>query len=160
MTTKKNIWKKFEEPPVEFPEKIVSNLIHSFDDVAEGLAKLHLIRVDGTSKMFSNLEGCEFQFKLVLISEQISGFSFEVFRFGYSVSIYPVDLIIENEIGEELGLHEDFGGNCMVTLLNEEEFSIFIEAALKSYKFSSTVGGLIKIARRESEQNIKQRPKF
>ncbi|MBK9161157.1 MAG: hypothetical protein IPM27_06290 [Nitrosomonadales bacterium] len=158
-----NIWtEKFKEPEVEFPHKLLANLISSFEDVAENLASLRLVRLDGVSKMTSHIS-CEFQFKLVLVSDELSGYSFEVFRFGYGVTLYPVEIIFEDDIGEELGVAKaNFSDERSLELENQEVYMKTITAALTSNRFKETVGGLIKIARENQAQRaaLRQKPKM
>lgn len=145
------IWDEgFEEPKVQFPEALTKDYIKSFDTATEGYASLTLLKLDALKKMVSHLNGTNFQYQLLLTSDFASGYSFKVFRFGYDVTIYPVYIVFEDEIGEELGIPNSLGDRA-ISIENEADFSKIMEGAFKSKRFREVVGGLIKIAKAKAE---------
>ena len=144
-----SIWnKKFNQPSAEFPERVVLKIIEPFENAAEKLASLKLVRLESIARMSSNLASSTFQFKLVLVSDSLKGYSFEVLKFGYDVTLYPTKVIFEDDIAKELGVNIGIFGENISAFSSQEEFKQAIETALTTKKFSETVGGLIKVAKK------------
>ena len=146
MTRNAELWQGgFEEPKTEFPDKLLAEKIRNFSVATEGLATLIIFDADYNRRVASGLYNT-FQFHLTLFTDKIPGYSFEVFRFGYDVTLYPVDVILDDDIGLELKISRSVHG-YKVKATTEDEFSEITTAALQSAKFMRTVGGLIKIAK-------------
>ncbi len=142
-----DIWDKgFQEPKVRFPEEIIKDYIKSFDKATEGYASLSLRTIEGVDKTVLGLNA-DFQYELRLTSNIIGGYSFQVFRFGYNVTIYPVRIIFADEIADELGIHEASFGDRVITVDDEATFSHLVKSAFTSERFREIVGGLIKITK-------------
>ncbi|TRW91483.1 hypothetical protein [Candidatus Methylobacter oryzae] len=136
----------FDEPNVNFPDKFLLETISGFSNATFQLAQLSIIRLDYSQRARSYLN-TNFQFQVVLSSDYLKGYSFKVFEFGYDVTIYPVVVNLEETIGEELGLEADFD-NCYTQLCNDEnDFKETLRSIFASEHFKKTVGGLIKIAK-------------
>lgn len=141
------IWDNgFEEPSVNFPEKIVLERIESFEKATDGLASMKMEQLDDIEKIGSKLS-CNFQYRVLLTSRHISGYSFEIMKFGYDVSIYPAFIIFEDEIGEELRMPKNNRNIRKIKFEDEESFTTLIDAIFKTQHFRKIVGGLMKIAR-------------
>ena len=97
--------------------------------------------------------GSTFQFEILLLSQYLQGYSFEVMRFGYDVSIYPVVIILESEIGEELGVRNLTYQDNKLPCPDEENLLNIIDEIVSTSKFKKTVGGLMKIARSKMESS-------
>lgn len=147
------IWDEgFEEPKVQFPEEIIKDYIKSFDIATDGYASLNLFEIDPVKKILSRLEKTNFQHEVVLTSTVVSGYSFQVFRFGYDVTIYPVYIVFEDEIGKDVGAHTSPRGERTSKITTENDFIKIIEGVFKSKRFREVVGGLIKIAKAQVEE--------
>ena len=87
----------------------------------------------------------------MLTSTYLPGYSFEVFEFGYDISIFPVSIVFEEEITDELGVEEGVDSNfdcCyIVECQTEEEFKQKLSEVFATQRFKKVVGGLMKIAR-------------
>lgn len=143
-----NIWANgFKEPTSEFPEKVVADIIAPFENITENLACLNLIMLDQYTRISSHLDDNQFQFSLNLASKELRSYSFELFRFGYGVSLYPVSLLVQEDIGAELKLRKAIWGSP-AKCSTETEFKVLVIGILQSQKFKDTVGGLIKVAKR------------
>lgn len=148
-----NIFKDgFEEPKANFPDKVMLEIMKSFETATQGLASLSIQEMRGISRLGLGNLGTTFQYKIVLTSKYLKEYSFEVTSFGYDVSIYPVMFHIEEEIASEMGIGEDINGNCKLSSENEEQLVKAVEAVFSTEKFKNTVGGLMKIARSRMER--------
>jgi hypothetical protein len=142
----------FEEPDVNFPDKVIEEAIKDFEKATHGLATLSIFEIDRIMRISSHL-GSTFQFEILLLSQYLQGYSFEVMRFGYDVSIYPVVIILESEIGEELGVRNLPYQDNKLPCPDEENLLNLIDNIVSTSKFKKTVGGLMKIARSKMESS-------
>lgn len=140
----------FIEPENDFPQNIVINMALGFEKATNGLATLSVHELSDNDRL--NLNGLDnvFQFKLVLKSQYLPGYSFDVMVFGYDISIYPVTVKFEREIHAELGFSTISFGMPSGTYANEADFTDILNNAFSTSQFKSTVGGLMKIARSKS----------
>ena len=150
----------FAEPTANFPEKLLQEIIKGFPTATNGLAQLDLIEQTKRGKV--NLIGGlnnNFQFKVVLTSSYLKGYSFTVFEFGYDVTIYPAFIEVSEEVGDELPGENWFAAGALeihieqnedsyiISCGNEEAFKAVLVSIFDTDKFTTTVGGLMKIAR-------------
>jgi hypothetical protein len=137
-------WKEFKESKLEYPEKIIQNLITGFNDATRGLATLSILPLSDTSRITSYL-GTHFQFGLVLLSQNVEGYRFKVFQFGYDVELSTVRLTIEDHIHKEM--FDRFPAyNEVLSYNNDESFIKIIELVFKTKRFNTLVEGLMKVA--------------
>ncbi len=138
----------FEEPEVDFPNSVIQNSIQDFEKATQSLVSLVIAEMDDMMRMSPPRLPTTFQYKILLTSQYIKGYSFEVMRFGYDVTIYPATFKIESDIAKELNIDLDPLHDCYtVTCDNEQEIVEMIKKVFNSVKFKKTVGGLMKIAR-------------
>jgi hypothetical protein len=143
-----NIFKDgFVEPNVNFPEKLTLEIINGFSNATQGLAQLKLMKLENFQGIQLSSLNNIFQFKVVLTSDYLNGYSFKVFDFGYDVSIYPVYIKHGDAIGEELKIERDFVGSYISYCNSEDKFIAVLNAIFASNNFKKTVGGLMKIAK-------------
>lgn len=164
----------FKEPKENFPEKLLQEITSHFPAATNDLVQLDIIEISKREKV--NLLGGlnnNFQFKAVLASSYLRGYSFKVFEFGYDVSIYPAFIEVEEEMGGEMwskywndddsteflfDIQQDRDENTYIIQSdNEDSFEAALEAIFKTDKFMTTVGGLMKIARSKMEDSTSQK---
>jgi len=137
----------FEEPTERFPDKIFTEVTKDFSTATEGLAELGLIELSGVERLVTSaLLNKRFRYKAILRSTYLPEYSFEVFEFGYDISLFPVSIDIEDGIRQELGIEEGIDNN-LVECSTETLFEQSLEEIFATKKFKRTVGGLMKIAR-------------
>jgi hypothetical protein len=141
------IWKKFKESEIELPEVLVENITKGFSAATMGLVELGIEEKSDISRISRNRLGTRFQFIATLISKHLPEYSFQVFEFGYDVSLYPVRMFITKPILEELANRGETIGN-ITEFDNEEAFKKSVELVFDSNKFTEIVSGLMKIARK------------
>lgn len=142
----------FQEPSVEFPDKIVDKYIQSFEKATGALVSLVLGEISGLERMSTKLRSMSFQYRVVLTSRILGGYSFEVMSFGYDVTMYPVFVLPEEGIAKEVGVSGTTLLRGGVEIEDEDTFRKLIEAVFKCARFRSTVGGLLKVARAKSKK--------
>ena len=141
-------WQNFEESTQELPEVVLEKLIAGFSAATKDLVQLSISPLSDMEHISSKLKS-RFQFNVYLTSKQLSDYSFKVFQFGYSVSLYPVSIIISTGIIQELKSQQ---GLSEVTVINdEEELQQTIKLIFNTNKFKEIVGGLMKIARQRRD---------
>ena len=141
----------FEEPDFTFPDRIILSLIESFEKATNSLASLNIEELDDNERIGLFNLNTTFQFRVILISHHLKGYSFEVFRFGYDVSIYPAIIILQSDIGEELKIPKKSIYGHRVSCEDQDIFTKAVESIFNSNQFKKTVGGLMKIARERSQ---------
>jgi hypothetical protein len=140
------IWKKFKESEIELPDILVENITKGFSTATMGLVDLSVDEKSDISRIRRNL-GTRFQFIVSLVSEHLPDYSFQVFEFGYDVSLYPVKMKITKSIFDELTNKGEGLGD--ITIFNDEEsFKTTVELVFNSNKFTEIISGLMKIARK------------
>ena len=148
-----NFWSEgFQEPSAEFPHKIVDKYIQSFEETTGGLVSLVLREFFDYESITTKVKSTNFQYKVMLKSRILTGYSFEVMSFAYDVTMYPVFVLPEDGIAKEVGISGTILLNGGLKVKDEDTFKELIEAVFKCPRFRSTVGGLLKVARAKNDE--------
>lgn len=135
-------WNNFKESNREYPEEIISKAVEGFSKATSNLLDIHIKQVD-----FINEIHMDFEFTVLLVSNTIKSYRFEIFRFGYNVDIFPVQSILEESIFEELTTKK-MKYKEKIIHKDEANFKEIIELIFKSNRFNEIVSGLMKISRK------------
>ncbi|WP_375320659.1 hypothetical protein [Aliivibrio logei] len=140
---------KFTQSEAKLPEVLISEIVINFSNAAEGLAYLDVVKVNSDVFSISRLDF--FNFSLILRSEHLKNYSFKIFDFGYDVSIYPLKLRVEPDIGEECKFeYNQILQEYLFECSDEVEVLAVLTKIFESKKFISTVSGLMRIATSKS----------
>lgn len=144
-----SLWDEgFEEPKENFPNDVVQEITDGFEVATKGRASIIIRPLSDMERLGKPTTLAKrFMYNALLTSRTIAGYSFEIMTLGYDVSLYPVIMKIEGDIGSEIGIETDFLGNNLTTFNNEEDFKEIVNKIFQTNKFRATVGGLIKIAK-------------
>ncbi len=136
-------WDKFKESEKEYPEDIVAKEIDGFSKATSHLCEIQISPIENfVGDLF-----VDFQFRVVLLSNTVKSYKFEVFRFGYNVDLFPVVSIIDESIFEELiGKKKRWKEKTIQP--NEKEFQKFLKGIFGTTRFKEVVSGLMKISRK------------
>lgn len=142
-------WKKFEELDREYPEAIVERKIQGFDNATEGLASLAVVKLSGARALSSGVNG-DFKFDLVLYSNVLKQYKFNILTFGYSVTLSPIYFKVEDSVaGELFGEDPLYFFNDSRKVETAKELDELVSKIFATEAFNLVVRGLIKIARKE-----------
>jgi hypothetical protein len=145
-------WPKITPSEKEYPENIVNSNIAGFSQATEGLAALSVTELNMVAKISSNLNSA-FQFAVNLTSPQLKRYTFEVFRFGYDIELFPVEIICDSEIKNEITKGENPKGTRFIAK-DEEMLRRLMDMVFKSNRFLNVVRGLLKIAQKNIATQI------
>ena len=138
----------FDEPTTTLPDKKIYEAISDFEQATHGLASLSINTREDMERIFSsNTLRTTFQFRLVLASQYLKGYTFNIMDFGYNIDLYPVVLRVQPDIGRQIGLSQTLIDACEVRVATESELDRIFAAIVTSDKFKATVGGVMKLAR-------------
>jgi len=135
------MWEEFVEPEFEMPQIVVERLIEGFSKATRGLAQLYVMELVGTAKKNSRIER-DFEYVLVLSSQYLGNYTFEVFKFGFNVVGYPVKSMLDSDINREIDPSDYWR-----TSDSQENFECLVNEIFQTEKFKNTVGGVMKLAR-------------
>ncbi|MDO6745515.1 hypothetical protein Q4553_13150 [Tenacibaculum soleae] len=136
-------WNEFKESEKEYPEDIVAKTIDGFSKATSHLCEIQISPVESfVGDLF-----VDFEFRVLLLSNTIKSYKFEVFRFGYNVDLFPVFSIIDENIFEEL-TKKKMRRKQKTIQSNEKEFQEFLNGIFGTSRFKEVVSGLMKISRK------------
>ncbi|WP_430468224.1 hypothetical protein [Winogradskyella ouciana] len=136
-------WNEFKESEKEYPEDIVAKTIDGFSKATSHLCEIQISPVESfVGDLF-----VDFEFRVLLLSNTIKSYKFEVFRFGYNVDLFPVFSIIDENIFEEL-TKKKMKRKQKTIQSNEIEFQEFLNGIFGTSRFKEVVSGLMKISRK------------
>ncbi|WP_100912853.1 hypothetical protein [Pseudoalteromonas spongiae] len=136
----KNLWPEgFKPNDVNPPKKIL-------DDQSKLLPKLTGDMVYAKVKEMSDYDAAtlnhqdDFSYQFFLLGKFLRSYKFKVFDFSHSITMYPVDVSVDIEIAEELGIEGD------ARLETEEEFIKLISIVFNSERLKNVIGSIIQIS--------------
>jgi hypothetical protein len=136
-------WKKFKETEKKYPEEVISKLIKGFDNATNGLLDL----VIQEQKEYLKSGFGDFQFRLILISNNLSKYKLEIMKCGYNVELYPTKIDLEDSIYEEImGWSNPFSDPIKIE--SEKELEDIIKKIFDTKRFEEIVSGLMKISQK------------
>lgn len=138
-------WNNFTESEREYPEVIVERAIKGFSKATSHLCDIQISRV---SEFAGDLY-VDFEFRVLLLSNTIDTYKFEIFRFGYNVDIFPVFSILDENIFEELTQRKMIPKQ-KTNQQDEEAFQNLLDNIFKSKRFQEVVSGLMKISKKHA----------
>jgi len=144
-------WNKFTPLQKKTPQEIIEDAIMGFDKATNDLAHLLLIKKNDLSKVNSRLNN-NFEFELLLYSKYLDGYNFKVFEFGFNIDLYPVSVIIEPAIFDQLNYYS--ASRSSVSFETEELFLDCITKIFSSERFKTITGGVMKIAAKQLENDM------
>jgi len=135
-------WNKFNESERIYPDEIVNKLIKGFPNATGQLLELVV-----ETSMHNFETQTDFVFRLLLVSHRLENYRFKVATFGYNVEIYPVSIVLDEQIYNEL-----FNIRMLAKDIKkkdtEQEFEELMIKAFESERFQEVVSGLLKISQK------------
>lgn len=144
-------WKKFKALEMKAPNELVKELTEGFIEATNGLVEMKLLKKSDLDKISSRLK-CQFEFDLVIFSKYIRGYSFSVLEFGFDIELYPVYMLIDSDIYNELNFELTFDKK-ITSVSDEKEFINSLNLVFESKRFHNIIGGLMKLASNEMSES-------
>lgn len=145
-------WKNFDIEEINTPSETVEKSLNGFENATKGLLKLTLFEKSELERLRKKYLP-SFQFDLVLHSQFMTNYKFDVLELLYDVTLYPCAIILEKGIAHELDVKNS---QLVVALENEEELQKTLEKVFSTKRFESIVAGLMKITTvaKDEEDNL------
>lgn len=135
-------WNKFSESERIYPDEIVNKLIKGFSNATGQLLELVV-----ETSMHNFETQTDFEFRLLLVSHRLENYRFKVATFGYNIEIYPVLIVLDEQIYNEL-LNIRMLAKDIIKKDTEQEFEELMIKAFESERFQEVVSGLLKISKK------------
>lgn len=136
----KNLWPEgFKPNEVNPPKKILDEQSKLLPNLTGDMvyAKVKdMNSVDALMKGHVN----DFSYSYFLLGKFLKNYSFKVFDFSHSITMYPVIISVDEEIAKELGTEQD------ARVENEEEFIRIIGSIFNSKRIKTIIGSIIQIS--------------
>jgi hypothetical protein len=139
-------WNNFEESDKEYPEKIAERSIEGFSKATKGLAELKVSELSDMARITTRVQG-DFLYNIRLISPFVNEYSLKIMTFGYDIELSPINFILDEAIHLEL-YNEPLKYDSNMVCQDSKMFSNVLEKVYASKRFTDTVAGLMKIARK------------
>lgn len=133
-------WKTFNIDKIKTPSEIIDKEVEGFTKATNGLLMLSLIAKTNIEKIKTRYTA-DFQYDLVLHSQRLRKFRFDVFELLFDATLFPCHVVIEKGIQEEFGLQSPF-----FSIENEKQLTEIIEKIFQSARFEEIVNGLMRIS--------------
>ncbi len=136
----KNLWpEEFKPNEVNPPKKILDEQSGLLPKLTGDMVYAKVKEMGGVDAIMRGHNN-DFSYSYYLLGKFLKNYSFKVFDFSHSITMYPVDVSIDEEIAKEL----DAGIDSRIE--NEDEFIRFIGAIFKSERIKSIIGSIIQLS--------------
>jgi hypothetical protein len=139
-------WNEFKESEKGYPEDIVAKTIEGFSKATSHLCEIQIAEPVGFGDLY-----VDFEFRVLLVSNTIKSYKFEILKFGYNVELFPVYSILEENIFEELA-GKKMRHKQKTVQSNEKEFEEFLNNVFGTKRFKDVVSGLMKISKKHLKE--------
>ena len=136
----KNLWpEEFKPNEVNSPKKILDEQSKLLPKLTGDMVFAKVIEMSEYDAAVLNHKD-DFSYQFYLLGKFLKNYKFKVFDFSHSITMYPVDVSVDDEIAEELGIEED------ARLENEEDFIKLIGIVFGSERLKTVIGSIIQIS--------------
>ena len=132
----KNLWPEMGENLQKSPKKLLLDQAV----ILRGLTK-NVVTADVIQRSVTNPNSTTFNYTFVLVTPSLGSYSFSLFNFDCPVALYPVKIIVDDQM--KASLPELFTKERKVEVKNEEEFINVVEAIFSSERTRQVINGLI-----------------
>lgn len=136
----KNMWpKEFKPNEVKPPKKILDEQSKLLPNLTGDMVYAE-IKAMGTVDSIMKGHENDFNYSYYLIGKFLKDYSFKLFDFSHSITMYPVKVTIDEEMAKE------FNAEQSMHLDNEEEFINLVGSIFNSGRVKSIIGSIIQIS--------------
>ncbi len=141
----KNLW------PESFHESTLPSVKTILEEQASLLAKLtgDMVFAEVVEDLLSPvaLTG-KFSYRFNIIGKFLDNYKFRVMTFSHDITLYPIKFILDEQLGEELGIEPDpITGGHIMQIEDPEEVEIFLKSVLSSKRIQDVVGSILKLSK-------------
>lgn len=134
-------WKKFSTETIKTPFEVIDEVIEGFEKATNGLVQLTIFEKSEVERLRKKYI-TNFQYDLILHSQFMKSYKFDVFELLFDITLYPCVLVLEKGLAKELGITT---GDALI-LDTEEQLKAGLESIFTSKRFEETVSGLMRIS--------------
>lgn len=134
-------WKKFDTETIKTPFEVIEETIEGFEKATNGLVQLTIFEKSEVERLRKKYL-TNFQYDLILHSQFMRSYKFDVFELLFDVALYPCVLVLEKGLAKELGVTS----SDALILETEEQLKAALESIFTSKRFEETVSGLMRIS--------------
>ena len=143
----KNLWpEKFEPESLPPPKSLLQDQAGLLAKITGGMVQAEVTPLDGTEPILYSLRN-DFGFRFDLVGPFLDNYRFAVLRLAHDIAMYPVSVVIDKLISEELQLVDigSRGGKCVVN--SPEEMEALLERIFQSGRIRKVVGSIIALSK-------------
>lgn len=134
-------WKQFNTDTIKTPFEVVEESIEGFEKATNGLVQLTIFEKSEVERLRKKYIA-NFQYDLILHSQFMRNYKFDVFELLFDVTLYPCAIVLEKGLAKELGVTT----SDTVILDDVELLKGILESIFNSKRFEDIVSGLMKIS--------------
>jgi len=136
----KNLWpESFEASEATPPKKILDEQSGLLPQLTGDMVSATVTEMDPIDAMMYTHEN-DFSYQFFLLGKFLKNYKFKIFDFSHSISIYPINVSIDEEIAKELGLDVNIHPE------SEEEFVVLIRRVFGSNRLKKVIGSIIQLS--------------
>jgi len=138
----KSYWPtEFHELEVTTPKEIIEQQLKYLPTLTGDKIYGELTEISKSQLLFTEFKKTNFAYKFYIKGKFLKNYSFEAFQIVYNIDIYPVEVSLDDEIENELGLPHG-----VIELDNQEDFVKIFESVLKSKRVKNVIGAIMKLS--------------
>ncbi|MDB6000734.1 MAG: hypothetical protein JWP52_2433 [Rhizobacter sp.] len=141
-----NMWPaQFEESPQVAPRAVVEEQALLLGGLTGGRVVAEVVEGDRLDR--STLAGVAFIYRLELVGPYLNDYRFSVMTFYHDISMYPVNILLDEGIAAELGMRRNAADSQMVVASDEQQLESHLQKILRTKRLRDVVGSILKLSR-------------
>lgn len=142
----KNLWPvKFEPSTLRAPKTILEEQAGFLAQITGGLVIAELSSASSLDRIRMS-PSRDFAFRLDIVGPFLDNFRFNVLLLSHDVALYPVAVMLEEEVGKELGAAKSYG-EYEIRAASPDELEATLETVLKSKRIDSVIGSIMSLSK-------------
>jgi hypothetical protein len=140
----KNLWpESFEENPLPSAKVILEEQAKLLSKLTGDIVFAEVVEVP---PQLARLDG-EFCFRFNIVGKFVGNYRFRVLDFAHDITLYPIQFLLDSQLGEELGIQGDLYDKYTTKVDTPEELETFLKAVLTSKRVQNVVGSILKLSK-------------
>jgi hypothetical protein len=133
----------------EYSEPIVSHSVMSaYDNITLINKAAQTVREFNVQDTLGEVADGKFRYEFYISSAASPNYKYRVLFLQFGVSMYPVTIVMDEDIAEELKL------NYQISCTGQDEFEATLEAIINSKKVGKVVSSLLGMAKKERKASV------
>ena len=142
----KNLWpEKFEPESLPPPKILLQEQGNLLTKITGGMVQAEVAPLREIDQILNSLKN-DFAYNFDILGPFLDNYRFTLLKLSHDIAIYPVKMLVNEEVSKELKLQVTSGGGAFVAA-SPEEFEEILQRIFQSDRLKKVIGSIIALSK-------------